>query len=120
MTLNRQLSLLPECGDELRSALHGLEPVAGEGANLANGVKAQIAQLALLHIAPDVFDRIELRSVGRQALQDDVSVERFDVVLDHTTAMRRQAVPDDQQLAANLLAKCLQEFDELGTTNGPS
>src|SRR5712691_8670728 len=113
MTLNRQLRLLPERGDELWSALHGLEPVAGEGAYLTNGIQAEIGQLTLLHVAPDVFDRIEFRRVRGQSFQDQVPVERFDVVLDDATAVRRQAVPDDQQLAANLLGKRLQEFDEL-------
>ena len=59
MTLNRQFGLLPERGDELRSALHRLEPIAGEGAYLANSVQAQIGQFTLLHVAPDVLDRIE-------------------------------------------------------------
>src|SRR5580658_2670412 len=115
MTLNRQFCLLPERGNELRSTLHGLEPIAGEGADLTDGVQAQIGQFALLHVAPDVFDRIEFRRVGWQSFQDQVSVERFDVVLNHPTAVRRQAIPDDQQLAANLLVKRLQEFDELRT-----
>ena len=75
MTLKRQFGLLPERGDELRSALHRLEPVAGEGADLANGVQAEIGQFALLHVAPDVFDRIEFRRVGGQSFQDQVSVE---------------------------------------------
>ena len=113
MTSNRQFGLLPERGDELRSALHRLEPVAGEGADLADGVQAKIGQLALLHVTPDVFDRIEFRRVRGQAFQDQVSVERFDVVLDDAAAVRRQAVPDDQQLAANLLGRRLQEFDKL-------
>src|SRR5882724_7769085 len=113
MTLNRQFGLLPERGDELRSALHRLEPVACEAADFANSVHTQIGQLALLHVAPEVLDRVEFRRVGGQSFQDEVPVERFDVVLDEATAVRRQAVPDDEQLAANLLGQSLQEFDEL-------
>ena len=113
MTLNRQFGLLPERGDELRSALHRLESVACEGAYFADSVQAKIGQLALLHVAPDVLDRVEFRRVSGQSLQDEVPVERFNVVLDEAAAVRRQAVPDDQQLAANLLGQRLQEFDEL-------
>ena len=113
MTLYRQLGLLPECSDELGSALHRLESVACEAAYFADSVQAEIGQLALLHVAPDVFNRIEFWCVRGQSFQDQVAVERFDVVLDEATAMRRQAIPDDQQLAANLLDKSLQEFDEL-------
>ena len=113
MTLNRQFCLLPERGDELRSALPRLEPVACEGAYFANSVQAKIGQLALLHVAPDVLDRVEFRLVGGQSFQHEVPVERFKVVLDDPAAVRWQAVPDDQQFAANLLGQRLQEFDEM-------
>src|SRR5579859_964017 len=113
MTLNRQFCLLPERGDELRSALHRLEPFACEGAYFANSVQTQVGQLALLHVAPDVLGRVEFGRVGGQSLQDEVPVERFNVVLDEAAAVRRQAIPDDEQLAANLLGQRLQEFDEL-------
>src|SRR5579859_4607729 len=100
MTLNRQFSLLPERGDELRSALHRLESVACEGAYFANSVQTQVGQLALLHVAPDVLGRVEFGRVSGQSLQDEVPVERFNVVLDEAAAVRRQAIPDDEQLAA--------------------
>src|SRR6266481_1439658 len=117
MTLNRQLGLLPECRNELWSALHGLEAIACKGADLTDGVQAQVGQFALLHVAPNVFVRIELRSVCRQPFQNDVSGERFDEILDHPAAVRRQPVPDDEQLAADLVGERLQEFNELGTAD---
>lgn len=119
MTLYRQLGLLPECSDELGSALHRLESVACEAAYFADSVQAEIGQLALLHVAPNVLDRIEFGRVGGQSFQEQVPVERFDIVLDDPAAVRRQAVPDDQQLAANVLGQRLQEFDELWTADRP-
>src|ERR1700682_3800189 len=103
MTSDRQLCLLPERGDELWSTLHGFETVACKGANLTDGVQAQVGQFALLHVAPNVFDGIELGSVCRQPFQNDVSGECFDEVLDHAAAVRREPVPDDEQLAADLV-----------------
>jgi hypothetical protein len=82
MTSDRQLCLLPERGDELRSALHGFETVACKGADFTDGVETQVGQLALLHVAPNVFDGIELRSVCGQPFEHDVAGERFDEVLD--------------------------------------
>src|SRR6476660_7338809 len=119
MTLYRQLGLLPECSDELGSALHRLESVACEAAYFADSVQAEIGQLALLHVAPNVLDRIEFGRVGGQSFQEQVPVERFDIVLDDPAAVRRQAVPDDQQLAANVLGPRLQEFDQLWTADRP-
>ncbi len=48
MTLNRQFGLLPERGDELRLALHRLEPVARRGADFANSVQTEIGKDAEL------------------------------------------------------------------------
>src|SRR5271167_41892 len=120
MTSDWQLSLLPERGDKTRSALHGFQSTSGEGADLADGVQAQVGQFALFHVAPDVLDRIEFGSVSGQALDHDVSIERFDVLGDYATTMGRQTIPNHQQLAADLLGQRLQEFDELRTADGAS
>jgi hypothetical protein len=84
-----------------------------EVADLVDGAQAEIGQFAPRHVAPDVLDRAQFRRVCGQSFQDQVSVERFDVVLDDPSAVRRQAVPDDQQFAANLLGQRVQELDEL-------
>src|ERR1700722_15530982 len=120
MTSDWQLGLLPERGDKTRSALHGFQSTAGEGANLADGMQTQVGQLAVFHVAPDVLDRIEFGSVGRQALDHDMSIECFDILGNHATTVSRQAIPNHQQLAADLLAQRLQEFDELRTADGAS
>src|SRR6266705_409481 len=120
MTSDWQLGLVPERGDKTRSALHGFQSTAGKEANLADGIQTQVGQFALFHVAPDVLDWIEFRSVSRQALDHDVSSERFDVLGDDATTMSRQTIPNHQQLAADLLGQRLQEFDELRTTDGAS
>src|SRR6266550_4583978 len=95
MTLNRQLCLLPERGDEPRSALHGFQTVACKRADFTDGVETQIGQLALFHVSPNVFDGIELWRVCRQT------------------------IPNDQQLAVDLVGERLQECHELGATDRP-
>ena len=75
MTFDRQLGLLSQGGDELRSALHVFESVAGEGADVADGVQTQIGELALRHVAPDVFDRIECRRVRGESFQDQGTIK---------------------------------------------
>jgi hypothetical protein len=66
--------LFPERDDQLPSALHGFETVACEGSNLTNSIQAKIGQFSLLHVAPDVFDRVEFRSVRWQTLKHDMAV----------------------------------------------
>jgi len=47
-----------------------------------DGLHAHVGELALFGIAEQVFHRVQLRGVGRQALELNVPVERLDVVPD--------------------------------------
>lgn len=67
----------------------------------------------LFAISPDVFDRVELRCIGRQTLQMDVAVLLSDVVPNQAATVRGQPVPDNRQPAADVLLEVLQEFDHL-------
>ena len=113
MTSNRQLSLFPESGDDLRSALHGFQAAAGVTLYFVDRLGAQAGQLALLGVAKQVLDRIELGRVTGQALQHDLVVERFDVVANGAASMRGKSVPDDRQLRADLRFERLEELDQL-------
>ena len=74
MTSERQFSLLPECRDESRSPLHGLEPVAGELANFANGGKAQVGDKTLIDtLEPFAFAFDEAVASGK-SFEDSWSV----------------------------------------------
>lgn len=59
-----QLGLFPECRDECRSLLHGLELVPGGVAEVIETVGAEVGQAVLLEIGPEVFHRVESRGVG--------------------------------------------------------
>ena len=100
--LERQLGLLPECGDERGPPLHGLQAVACEAAELMKIRGTQIGKLMLLEIAPDVFGGVELGRVAGQRLDLNRSVELLQVVTYQAAAVRRQPIPDDQQLALDL------------------
>lgn len=65
----------------------------------------------LLAIAPDVFDRIEFRCIGRQTLQMDAAMLLGDVVPDQAAAVRGQAIPDDRQRSADVLLEMFQKLD---------
>lgn len=118
MTSERQLSLFPERGDQRWSALHGLEPIAGELTDFADGVEAQIGNLMLLEIGPDRFNRIKFGGIGRQARHRNMSVQLFQPGADLAAAMDRRAIPDDQQRLFDLTLEGAQKFDDLLGTNG--
>src|SRR6185312_2322986 len=67
----------------------------------------------LLAISPDVFHRVEFRSIGWQALQMNAAVLLGDVILYQAASVRGQAIPNDSQSAANVLLEMFQKLDHL-------
>lgn len=67
----------------------------------------------LLHIAPDVFRRVQLRRIGGQVFHGDFLVGSCQIVRDDFAAMLRQSIPDNEKPAADFPAECFQEFDQL-------
>src|SRR6516165_4270929 len=112
-TSQGQFGLLPERGNQGGATLHRAQPVTRAAGKRPEGACAEVAELVLLQVSPDVFRRIELGSVGRQVLQLNGAVETLDVVAHQLTAMRGQPVPDHQHLAADVSTQGVQELDDL-------
>src|SRR3954469_6007527 len=66
-------------------------------------------------MCPDVFNRIQLRCVGWQSQGMDSSFQARQEIGHHSTAVRRQAVPDNEQLAGYDTEQLLQEDHYLRT-----
>src|SRR5882672_3583083 len=110
-----EIGLLPEGSDEFRPALHRFEASVCVAFDLSNGLYAQVGQLALLGIAEQILDRVELWGISRQPFKHDVSVQGLDVVANDAAAMRGQPVPDDQQLAPDGGLERLEVLHDLRT-----
>lgn len=67
----------------------------------------------LLAVAPNVFNRIELRRVGWQKFQFDSAPLAADKLAHQPASMDRKAIPDDRQFAANVALKMFQKFNYL-------
>src|SRR2546426_171197 len=98
MTNLEQFCLLPERSDQRPSALHRAQMSAGAMLEIAEVTSTEVRHGVMLEVTPDVFDGVELGSVGRQILQGDATVESVEVLLNQPRAMRLQAIPHDQQL----------------------
>jgi len=109
----RELGLLPKGADQ------GLPPLAAP--QLAPGLTAEVEQILrtkvgqgmAFEVSPDVFDRIEFGSVGRQMGQHQIALRPFHVPAHRPAAMHRQTVPDDQQFARNLAAEVAEKLRRL-------
>ena len=73
----------------------------------------------LLAVTPDVFHRVEFRSVGGQILQVDLASQAGYKFMHQSTAMHRQPIPNDQELGADVPLKVLQELDDLRCFDAP-
>ena len=87
---------------------------AGRGrprAELGEIAWAELGQLVILPVTPDVFGRIEFRRVARQWLDYQPATLRMDEVADHSSPAHRQLVPYHQQHAFEVAEQMAEEFD---------
>lgn len=64
-------------------------------------------------MSPHVFDRIQLRRVGRQALHHHPPLGGGDILLDQAAAMNRRAVPQHHQFSGNVPLEVAEKLDNL-------
>src|SRR5262245_40466276 len=98
---SEQLGLLPEGGHKHRPPLHRFQSGASCRLELPEVASAEVGHGMGLQVTPDALNRIELGSVCRQILERDPPVLLLDVLIHQTRAMRLQAIPDNQKLAAD-------------------
>jgi hypothetical protein len=115
---SKQFGLLPEGFDQGSAATHAPEGVACVPAQLGEGLRAEVGQLMLFAVAPDVLNRIELGSVGGQELDVDRPLLCGDIIPDQTAAMGREPVSDDRQFARKMPAQMAQETHHLRCLDG--
>src|SRR5437899_7635471 len=84
---------------------------------LAQVLRAEIGDLVLLQVAPDVLDRVEFRSIGGKKLQPEAPSLLPHEVPHCAAAMDRQSIPDNQQLAGNVPQQMRKKLDDLGSAD---
>src|SRR6185437_1191689 len=115
MTTLEQLRLAPERCDEPATALHGAKVPAGACLEISEVTGAEVRHGMVFEISPDVFNRVELGSIGGQILQGDLSIQTFQVLLHESRTVRLKPIPDYEQLFADRRCECLQELHDLWT-----
>lgn len=88
------------------------------GAELGVIGGADVGQLVLLPVRPDVFDRIQFRRVGRQLGDLDSAALAAQVIANQTAAVNSEPIPDHEQLAGQAAAQLFQEIDQFGAPDG--
>src|SRR5271168_2985059 len=81
-------------------------------------MRAEVRQLVMFPIAPDVLHRIEFRGIGWQVVQHQAAPLLGDKFRDQAAAMSLGAIPDYQQSARQLTQQVRKELHHLWRTNG--
>lgn len=120
MTLSAQkkLGLFPEGLYQSWAAAHSAKSLAGGPAQLGEILWAEVGQLMLFAVAPDVFHRVKFRRVSGQILQMDVPTLGGYEGAHQATAVDRQPIPNNQQLGANVPLEVSQELNDLRGLDG--
>jgi len=71
-------------------------------AQLPEVLRAEVWQLVLLPVRPQILDRIQFWRIARKELHPQAPALLADELPGGAAAMTRQPVPDDQQLAGNV------------------
>src|SRR5262245_57760072 len=80
---------------------------------------AEVRQLVLRPVRPQVLDWIQLRRVAGEKLHPQAPALLADELPGHAATMAGESVPDDQQLARNMAQQVREELDDLRAANGP-
>ena len=87
-------------------------------AELAEVMRAEVRQLVMFPIAPDVLHRIEFRSVGRQIVQRQAAPLAGDKLPDQVAAMSLGTIPDYQPSARQMTQQLGKEVHHLRGADG--
>jgi len=109
----RQPCVVQEREGQIGPTAHAREAGAERSAQGCEIRSTDVRELARFNIAPDLFDRIQVRRVGRQAFDGEPSALARDVRRHPTALVRPQAVPDeDDPLTSEVPFEIVQERDE--------
>src|SRR3954452_7574376 len=104
----RERGLLPEGGDQSRSAAHALEGTAGCFAQVPKVLGTDVRQFVVLAVSPDVLHRIQFRRVGRQVLDDQTAFLVTDELLRDFAAVGRSRSQINRMSPSMQRSKCLR------------
>lgn len=106
-------SLHPASGNDRGTFLSALELVARGQLQFAQIVGTAVGHGVSFEPGPQAFHGIQVRCVRRQECDLDVSGQAVQILAHQATAMRPQAIPDDQQGLLQVGLERLEEVDDL-------
>lgn len=103
----------PAGGDDRRALLGALEVVARGGVQHIEVGRTEAGHGVPLQLGPQVLHWIEVGRVRGREGNLDMTVHAVQVIASQPTAMRLQAIPDDQQRLSKVRLDSLKKLDDL-------
>ena len=105
---------MPEGADEAGAfAADSPQGMGGPAGELPEIAGAEVGQLVLLPISPEVLYWVEFRRISRETFHPDFAMQSFQVRAHQSAAVSGYAVPDDQQLAFDVTLEVIQKINYL-------
>jgi hypothetical protein len=112
MTL-KQTGLHPTRRNDVWAMLGALELVAGSRLQLGEIVRAEVRQRMTFEPSPQIFDRIQIGSVGRQERYLNMPICTVQVIPYQFRPVRLETIPDNQKRLLEVSFEHLEKFDGL-------
>src|SRR6478735_4618825 len=72
----------------------------------------------MFEIGPDVFDRIQFRSIRGEAFDQNAALYASQVFVNDAAAMGRESIPDNEQVASQITEQMLKKQNHLLAPDG--
>lgn len=113
----REFRLFPEGTDQGETLLRAPQSPTCRFGELRKVRRAEVGHAVTLPVTPDIFGRVELRSISRKRGKNNVAMLSGQKVPDLATAMNRQPIPYDKQFPSDLTPQMIEEVQHLWRTD---
>jgi len=105
---------MPKGADEAGAfPTNAAQAMGGPARELPEIAGAQVGQLVLLPVTPEVLHRVEFWGISRKTFHPDFTVQAFQISPHKLAAVCGYAIPDDEEFTFDVTLKVLQEINHL-------
>jgi len=113
----KELGLFPKGCNESRTTAHATQRFASVISKFSKSLWTEIRKFMMLHITPNVFHRVQFRSVGRKKFQLQAFLLRRYKILHEPAAMTSEPIPNDQEFSGDMSQQMAKKHHHLLAAN---
>lgn len=114
----RQLGVVEEAPEKVRTAAEALDLLANSGLDLLNMVRVEVGESAVLEVGPDLLHGVEFRGIGREPFRMPGGM-LAEVTPHLAVAMRASEIPEQDEGPRVVSPQSFEEPKDLRATDVP-